>query len=67
LLNLGSRRDRAFVRMNCAAIASGLLESELFGQDKGEFTGANFVRARLSAALTQPTVESTSSAISSCE
>jgi two-component system response regulator HydG len=45
LHRLGLRRHQAFVTLNCGAIPDGLLESELFGHEKGAFTGADRRRA----------------------
>jgi len=42
---MSSRKDRTLVKMNCAALPSNLIESELFGHEKGAFTGAHSKRA----------------------
>jgi len=38
--NLSNRRNKPFIRVNCATLHAGLIESELFGHEKGAFTGA---------------------------
>jgi DNA-binding NtrC family response regulator len=45
LHDLGPRRERAFVALNCAAIPNDLVESELFGVERGAYTGALVARA----------------------
>ncbi|RJT45434.1 formate hydrogenlyase transcriptional activator FlhA [Rahnella woolbedingensis] len=42
--NLGDRRNQRMVKMNCAAMPAGLMESDLFGHEKGSFTGATAQR-----------------------
>jgi len=47
LHRLSPRRDKPFLRLNCAALSESLLESELFGHERGAFTGAHQVKAGL--------------------
>jgi DNA-binding NtrC family response regulator len=54
--NHSARRDRAFEAINCGALAEGVLESELFGHERGAFTGAVARRAGLFERANQGTV-----------
>ena len=51
-----NRRARPFLRLNCAALTESLLESELFGHERGAFTGANQAKAGLLESTDQGTV-----------
>lgn len=51
-----NRRHRPFLRLNCAALTESLLESELFGHERGAFTGANHAKAGLLESNDQGTV-----------
>jgi DNA-binding NtrC family response regulator len=51
-----NRRGKAFLRLNCAALSESLLESELFGHERGAFTGANLAKPGLLESTDQGTV-----------